>query len=94
MNKHGVVQQARQMNFKDPETRALAEEVARREGTSLNGAVKAALREKLERDYSHSSKDERLKRAYSILEQVWIAPIADTRSADEILGYNEDGLPN
>jgi antitoxin VapB len=90
MNKH---EKPKQLNLKDAETRALADELARLHGETLNGVVKSALREKLERDRQATTKDERLAKVIAILEPYWALPIADTRTADEILGYDENGLP-
>jgi antitoxin VapB len=91
MNKHEPKPKTAQLNLKDPETRALAEELARNHSTSLNGAVKAALQEKPVRDAQ--AKAERLARVTALLEPYWAAPTADNRTADEILGYDENGLP-
>lgn len=93
MNKHEPTAKATQLNLKDPETRALAEEVARQHHTTLSRAVKVALQEKLDRDAPVEFADERYARMMSIVERYWAAPVRDTRTADEILGYDENGLP-
>lgn len=94
MNKHGKIEKPKQLNLKDAETRALADELAQLHGETLNGVVKSALREKLERDRRALTKDERLARVMAILEPYWSLPVTDLRTADEILGYDENGLPN
>lgn len=93
MNKHGKIEKTKQLNLKDNETYELAAKVARYHDESLNDAVKTALRQRLERDLRSASKEERLKKALAILQPYWDLPITDTRSADEILGYDENGLP-
>jgi antitoxin VapB len=93
MNKHGKIEKPKQLNLKDGETYALAAELARLHGDTLSGAVKAALQEKLERDRRGLTKEERLARMMSVVERYWARPVKDTRTADEILGYDENGLP-
>ncbi len=93
MNKHEPTPKAAQLNLKDPETRALAEKVARQHHTTLNGAVKTALQEKLARDTAATSAEERYARMMAIVEEIRAFPIKDHRTAEEILGYDENGLP-
>ena len=93
MNKHEPTTKTAQLNLKDPTTRALAEKVARQHGMTLNGAVKAALQEKLDRDAAAASTDERYARMMAVVEKFRAAPIKDHRTPDEILGYDENGLP-
>lgn len=53
--------------------------------------VTIALRERLERVRSqHAAYDRRLQR---LIDEYQELPEADTRSADEIIGYDEHGLP-
>ncbi len=80
------------LNIKDAEAHALAAELAKIEGKSLTQVVKEALREKLERD-----RDRRGGLADRLLEigaQCAALPVLDPRSADEIIGYDEFGVPN
>ncbi len=93
MNKHDKIEKPKQLNLKDGETYELARRLAELRGDSLAGAVTAALREKLERDERESGVTERRARVMSLLERYWALPDKDTRPADEILGYDEDGLP-
>ena len=94
MNRHEKPAPA-QLNIKDPETHRLASELAAREGISMAAAVKIALREKLERDegVSDTARRERIARILEIMAPIWASPIIDDRTADEILGYDENGLP-
>ena len=93
MTEHRKLARPKQLNLKDAETYELAAELARLSGETLNGAVKAALREKLAKDTREASKEQRLARMLAILEPYWALPDKDTRTADEILGYDENGLP-
>jgi antitoxin VapB len=80
------------LNIKNVETERLARELASCTGESITEAVTAALLERLARQ-----KHPRRKRASEILaeaaERIAALPVRDVRSADEILGYDEHGLP-
>ena len=81
------------LNIKDPETDRLARELMQETGESLTGAVKVALRERLRRikgrPKGKSLADELDEIALRIAEM----PVIDARTPDEILGYDQDGLP-
>jgi antitoxin VapB len=73
-----------------PEMQQLAEELAEIKGESPTAAVTAALRERLarERPDDHVARQLReIGRRYSRL------PDGDPRSAEDILGYDDHGLP-
>lgn len=81
--------------IKDDEAQKLAAKLAEVSGKSVDSVVVAALREKAERDLRAARPDRR-----GIAEELmrlgaqsagW--PDKDTRTADEILGYDENGLP-
>jgi antitoxin VapB len=80
------------LNIKDPETDRLARQLAALTGESLTKAVRNALEERLERE-------ERLRGRPSVEHLMAIArrcaarPVIDPRSPDEIIGYDERGLP-
>jgi antitoxin VapB len=75
------------------ETERLAREVAARTGESLTSAIQKALEERLAR----INREHRCRNVASqlgeILRRVDQLPVLDTRSADEIVGYDERGLP-
>jgi antitoxin VapB len=87
-----------QLNIKNEEAYRLAREVAKRSGESLTDAVTTALRERLERQQAeerqepHSSA-ERLRKLEEIAKRFDELPILDDREPDEIIGYDEHGLP-
>ncbi|HEU0155144.1 MAG TPA: type II toxin-antitoxin system VapB family antitoxin [Stellaceae bacterium] len=81
--------------LKDPETDRLAREVADLTGETLTEAVRKSLAERLQRE----KKLQRREQAKGLVEELnEIAkhcaslPDLDTRSADEIIGYDENGL--
>lgn len=83
------------LNIKDDEVHRLAVELARRTGETLTAAVKAALRERLAstRAVSASERRRRVAAAMEIAARMATRPILDQRTPDEILGYDESGLP-
>lgn len=93
MNKHERSPKPKQLNLKDPEIYEMAQKLAALNSDTLSGTVKTALREKLQRDAPASDAEDRYRRMMSILERYWALPAKDNRTADEILGYDENGLP-
>lgn len=80
------------LSLKHPEADRLARELARETGEGLTEAVIVALRERLER----TRRSRRPGLAAEILRigvECAALPILDSRSPDEILGYDADGLP-
>jgi antitoxin VapB len=82
------------LSLKDPETDRLAREVAKLTGESLTEAVRIALSDRLARERLRRGRPaQRLAEALDALAQECAAlPDRDTRSADEILGYDETGI--
>ena len=78
------------LSIKDEETDRLVRLYARAKGVSYTAAIRMAVREAMDRDRtSADSFADRLKRAQTIA----AAEPRNDRSADEILGYDEHGLP-
>jgi antitoxin VapB len=79
------------MNIKDREVHELARRLAQRRATSLTQAVKEALEEALAR--SGRDGGEVRQRLDAISRHCAALPVRDARPPDEILGYDEHGLP-
>jgi antitoxin VapB len=80
------------LSIKNPEAERLARELARTTGESLTQAVTAALRERLVRETGRD--DATLERDLrQIQEEFKRLPVLDDRTPDEIIGYDEHGLP-
>ena len=81
------------LNIKDSETDALAKRLASLTGESLTQAVKRAIQERLAR----VEKSRRAIRLADELDHIALhcagLPRRDRRSAEQIIGYNERGLP-
>ena len=81
------------LNIKNPETERLAHLLADATGESLTEAVTAALRERLEAVRRAADREQMIASVQRLQEMVRSLPVLDSRSADEILGYDEYGLP-
>jgi antitoxin VapB len=83
------------LNIKHAEADRLARELSATTGETLTEAVVASLRERLQRQRQRrpmpSTAKEVLREARVRLSRL---PVQDRRSADEILGYDEKGLPH
>jgi len=90
MNKHEPV---KQLNLKDNETYELATKFARKRGESLNGAVKTALREALEREEHELSTEEKYELIMALAKSYSEKAGPRTMTDEEAIGYDEHGLP-
>jgi antitoxin VapB len=81
------------LNIKNDEAHKLATELAGLTGESLTSAVTLALQERLARERRRRHPDQLVARLMKIGSQY--SALADTgRSPDEILGYDDQGLPS
>ena len=81
------------LNIKDPETDRLARELAAATGESITEAARRAIEERLSRVRARQHAAQDMSSLYDIIERARSMPTLDDRSADEILGFDEDGLP-
>jgi antitoxin VapB len=88
------------LNIKDRETEEVVRRLAKRTGKSITDAVREAAAEQLRRmDADYADRVARmtpeqlakLRRIEEIIRRGAARPILDTRTDDEILGYNERG---
>ena len=80
------------LSIKHPEADRLARQLAHTTGESITEAVTKALRERLVRETGRSP-DAVLAEIDRIVEEVARLPVLDDRTADEVIGYDEHGLP-
>jgi antitoxin VapB len=81
------------LSLKDPETDRLAREVAKLTGESLTEAVRTALAERLERERRKRGRARGLaERLNAIALHCASLPDYDTRTSDEIVGYDDKGM--
>lgn len=81
------------LNIRNPQAETLAEELARQTGETKTETVIKALSDRLARVRGERSG----RRLADDLEEIAIhcqsLPVRDSRPADEILGYDQHGLP-
>ncbi len=80
------------LSIKDAETDRLARTLAAATGESLTEAIRRALRERLERE-TRRSRGRIGAQIRRIQERLARLPVRDERSPEEILGYDDHGLP-
>jgi len=82
------------LNIKDPTTDRLVRELAAATGESITTAVTVAVRERLERIGRMAPAEVRERELTRIALEAAALPVLDDRTPDEIIGYDEDGLPS
>lgn len=82
------------LSIKDLETERLAKALAERTGETITMATRRALEERLRRLANAGNRDILLEELAASRGRWAKLPVLDNRSADEILGYDENGLPN
>lgn len=84
------------LSIKSPEADRLARELAKQTGESITDAVITAMRERLVRE-ERKRANKVLRLSADIMEiarHCASLPVYDNRTSDEILGYDENGLPS
>jgi antitoxin VapB len=82
------------LSIKNPEADRLARELAETTGETLTEAVLTALRERLQRVTGRRRTSGLREEIARMQERIARLPVLDKRSDDEILGYDERGLPD
>ncbi|WP_159952732.1 MULTISPECIES: type II toxin-antitoxin system VapB family antitoxin [unclassified Rhizobium] len=82
------------LSIKDPETEKLARALAARTGETITIATRRALEERLKRIGSHAKKDALMQDMEAMQRRLSALPILDDRSAEDIIGYDENGVPS
>ena len=81
------------LNIKDPATEKFVRELAAAAGESVTTAVRRAAEERLQRVRRQLSGRSLAAEILEIGRRCAALPDLDARAADEILGYDEHGLP-
>ena len=81
------------LSIKDPETERLARNLAQLTGENITTATKRAIEERLRRVGGHSRKAALLEDMADIRRRWSAMPVLDDRTVEEILDYDENGLP-
>lgn len=81
------------LSIKHPEADRLARELAKSTGEGLTEAVIKALRERLARQRGRKAGRRLSEELRAIGERCAALPVLDERTPEEILGYDDRGLP-
>ena len=81
------------LNIRNPEAEELASELASQTGETKTDALIKALRDRLYRVRRERSRRSLIEELEAIAQHCARLPVLDARPADEILGYDEHGLP-
>lgn len=81
------------LSIKDRETELLARRLAERTGETITMATKRALEERLRRTGSDARKAALLEDMETMRRRLSALPVLDDRTPDEIVGYDENGVP-
>ena len=81
------------LSIRHPEVEELAETLARLTGETKTEAVRRALRDRLGRLRRERAKRRLADELDAIAQGCAALPVLDRRPADEILGYDENGVP-
>jgi antitoxin VapB len=82
------------LNIRSEETEELANALAKLTGETKTEAVTQALRERLQRVRRARTKRRLADELDEIALHCSALPVRDPRTADEIMGYDENGLPH
>jgi antitoxin VapB len=81
------------ISIKNEHAELLARRLAAETGESMTRAITTALEERLQRIERRRTPAEKLALARAIVRRVDALPVLDDRPVDEILAYDEHGLP-
>ena len=90
--RYGFYTSSMALSIKSEEADRLARELAAETGETLTEAVETALRERLDREHARQAANMRTRLA-RLAADVAAMPVADTRAPEEIIGYDDAGLP-
>ncbi|HKW64903.1 MAG TPA: type II toxin-antitoxin system VapB family antitoxin [Candidatus Acidoferrum sp.] len=81
------------ISIKNEETEQLARELAKETGETITEVIKKSLQDRLQRVRGRRRAKRLPEEVADILERMDALPTLDDRPEDEILGYDENGLP-
>jgi antitoxin VapB len=81
------------LNIKDPATEKRVRELAAATGETVTMAIRRAAEERLQRIRRDRGGRDLVEKLMEIARHCAALPDLDRRTADEILGYDEQGLP-
>jgi len=81
------------ISIKSLQAERLAREIAVKTGESITGAIQTSLEERLERLKQQRRSEILTAQLEEIVRRVQQLPVLDARTPEELIGYNEHGLP-
>lgn len=81
------------LSIKDPETDRLARALSEATGESLTEAIRRALQERLARETQRNAHYRLETTVKRVQERLAALPVLDPRSPEELIGYDDHGLP-
>jgi antitoxin VapB len=81
------------LNIKDPATDRVVRELAALTGEGVTAAVRKSVEERLLRVRRRTPRKNLAAQLLEIADHCAALPVLDNRRAEEILGYDESGLP-
>jgi len=82
------------LSIRNPRAEQLAREVAAESGENLTQVIIHALEDRLQRIKGRRAATDLVDEIMAISQRCQALPDLDTRPADEILGYDKDGVPS
>lgn len=82
------------LSIKDADTDRLVRRYAQLKGLSYTRAIRVAVTNALEKEHALPEGESFMERIRRIQDRVAAYPRFDSRSADDIIGYDEHGLPS
>src|SRR5271165_2694285 len=89
---HTIYTSTMALSIKSDEADQLARQLAAETGETLTEAVVIALRERLDREHARHAASMRARLA-RLAADVAVLPVAESRAPEEIIGYDDAGLP-
>ncbi|UZK69077.1 type II toxin-antitoxin system VapB family antitoxin [Sphingomonas sp. S1-29] len=81
------------LSIKDEATDRMVRHYAKLKGLTYTSAIRVAVTDALRRENALPDEESFVERMRKVQDLVAAHPILDGRSADEIIGYDEHGLP-
>jgi len=81
------------ISIKNAETEELARELAKETGETITEVIKRSLKDRLQRVRGWRHAKGLPEQVEDILERIDALPTLDKRAEDEILGYDQEGIP-
>ncbi len=81
------------LNIKNDEAHRLARQISKLTGETLTEVVIKSLRERLKRQASRAKEEDLAEQIMEIGRRCAALPELDSRTTEEIIGYDEHGIP-